>query len=199
MAQADSVHSTPPTNTSANNVKSQEKALARQAAQRQRALKRLRKLRARAADEINRLLEFIDAVDDTDVDSQCDDDPLDDADAEDSLGFLEHHPTTWSGNGRDRSGNQERLRAGSAGDFEDEHDDREPGEDDEPSLAMMSNRWKRTPATTSHRLGGPRHSHRASVTRGRRPNSRYRRWSSQRPLARATVRSLCCQQGWPPR
>src|SRR5664279_3567797 len=101
MTQADSVHSTPPTNTSANNVKSQQKALARQAAQRQRALKRIRKLRAKAADEIDRLLEFIDAVDDTDVDSQCDDDPLDDAEEENSLGFLESHPTTWNGDGRD--------------------------------------------------------------------------------------------------
>ena len=52
--------------------------LAKEEAKRWRAIKRLRKLRAKAADEIDRLLEFLDAVDDTDVDSQCDDAPVDD-------------------------------------------------------------------------------------------------------------------------
>src|SRR5664279_5437100 len=79
MTQADSVHSTPPTNTSAIDVKSQEKALARQEAQRQRALKRLRKLRMKAADEIDRLLDFLDA---SDIDP----------DLEPTLGFMNGPP-----------------------------------------------------------------------------------------------------------
>ena len=57
------------------------------AAERAEALQRLRGLRKEAADEIDRLLEFLDAVDDTDVDSQCDDDPIDDLETEPSLGW----------------------------------------------------------------------------------------------------------------
>jgi hypothetical protein len=142
MTQADSVLSTPPTNTSANNVKSQEKALARQEAQRWRALKRLRKLRAKAADEIDRLLDFLDASDiDPDLEptlgfmngppemDECET-PVDD---EPSLGFLESHPTNWN-DGRDRSGNQDRICAGLGGDLEDEHDGAEPDVDGEPSI-----------------------------------------------------------------
>ena len=56
MIQADSVHSTPPTNTSANN-------LARQQRERERALRRVAKLRRKASDEIDRLLAFLDASD----------------------------------------------------------------------------------------------------------------------------------------
>src|SRR5664279_1977738 len=142
MAKADSVHSTPPTNTSAIDVKSQEKALVRQEAKRWRAIKRLRKLRAKAADEIDRLLEFLDASDiDPDLEptlgfmngpqemDECET-PVDD---EPSLGFLENPPTDW-GNGRDRSGSQERSCAGLGDDLEAEHDGREPGADDEPSI-----------------------------------------------------------------
>jgi hypothetical protein len=59
MTQADSVHSTPPTNTSANNPL----GLARQQRERERALRRVAKLRRKASDEIDRLLAFLDASD----------------------------------------------------------------------------------------------------------------------------------------
>jgi hypothetical protein len=67
MTQADSVYSTPPTNTSAIPSEPSQKTLAarlaKQAEQRERALNRLRKLRTKAADEIERLLGFLDASD----------------------------------------------------------------------------------------------------------------------------------------
>jgi hypothetical protein len=67
MTQADSVLSTPPRNTSANPTEpSQETLTARLAAQaknRERTLQRLRKLRIKAADEIDRLLALLDASD----------------------------------------------------------------------------------------------------------------------------------------
>jgi hypothetical protein len=59
MIQADSVLSTPPTNTSANNPL----GLARQQRERERALRRVAKLRRKASDEIDRLLAFLDASD----------------------------------------------------------------------------------------------------------------------------------------
>jgi hypothetical protein len=59
MTQADSVLSTPPTNTSANNPL----GLARQQRERERALRRAAKLRRKASDEIDRLLAFLDASD----------------------------------------------------------------------------------------------------------------------------------------
>jgi hypothetical protein len=70
-------------------VSSPEANLATQTAQREKALKRLRKLRTKAADEIDRLLAFLDAVDDTDVDSQCEDNPVDDLETEPSLGWTD--------------------------------------------------------------------------------------------------------------
>jgi hypothetical protein len=62
-------------------------------------------------------------------------------DEEPSLGFLERHASLY-GNGRDQTGNQERICDGRPGDLEDEHDGAEPEdeggeavhEDDEPSL-----------------------------------------------------------------
>jgi hypothetical protein len=59
MTQADSVLSTPPTNTSANNPL----GLARQQRERERALRRAAKLRRKASDEIDRPLAFLDASD----------------------------------------------------------------------------------------------------------------------------------------
>ncbi len=59
MTQADSVHSTPPLNTSPNNPL----GLARQQRERERALRRIAKLRRKASDEIDRLLAFLDASD----------------------------------------------------------------------------------------------------------------------------------------
>jgi hypothetical protein len=103
--------------------------LAKEEAKRWRAIKRLRKLRAKAADEIDRLLEFLDAVDDTDVDSQCDDDPIDaDDDAEPALGSI--NPTI--------GGTQAGWAFGSDDDTEQEHDGAEPDVDDEPSLGSTN-------------------------------------------------------------
>jgi hypothetical protein len=86
MTQADSVLSTPPVNTSAEPPKPSQKTLAarlaKQVKERERALRRLQKLRTKAAGEIDRLLEFLDAVDDTDVDSAVDDAPCDDTELE---------------------------------------------------------------------------------------------------------------------
>lgn len=58
MTQADSVHSTPPLNTPIP-----PKGLIQQERQREKALKRIAKLRKRAAAEIERLLAFLDACD----------------------------------------------------------------------------------------------------------------------------------------
>jgi hypothetical protein len=67
MTQADSVHSTPPINTSEKPVEVSPEELsarlAKEAAKRKRALKRLRKLREKARNEIDRLLDFLDASD----------------------------------------------------------------------------------------------------------------------------------------
>jgi hypothetical protein len=103
MTQADSVHSTPPLNTSVELAEPSQETLsarlAHQAKQRERALRRLRKLRTKAADEIDRLLAFLDAVDDTDVDSQCADNPCDgDGDFEPPGSFdrLGHQIAAWT-------------------------------------------------------------------------------------------------------
>ena len=58
MTQADSVHSTPPINTPIPSP-----GLAQQQRHRERALKRLAKLRKKAADEMEKLISFLDASD----------------------------------------------------------------------------------------------------------------------------------------
>jgi len=90
MTQADSVHSTPPTNTSANNPSGLaarsagspiSRGLARQQRERERALRRVAKLRLRASAEIERLLTFMDESDPyvvTELEEQVDDGPCDD-------------------------------------------------------------------------------------------------------------------------
>jgi hypothetical protein len=65
------------------------------------------------------------------------DDGEQEADDEPSLGFLELHPSHYGGDqdGRNRSGNQDGICAGSSRDMEDEHDGAEDmREDFEPSL-----------------------------------------------------------------
>jgi hypothetical protein len=87
MTQADSVHSTPPINTSAL-----PDGLVRQQREREKALKRAAKLRQKAADEIERLLAFLDASDPfaTELEQAVDDGPCDaDSDAEPSLGSFD--------------------------------------------------------------------------------------------------------------
>jgi hypothetical protein len=84
MDQAGSVHSTPPINTSAN-----PQGLAQQQREREKALKKVARLRAKAADEIERLIAFLDACDPyaaTEQEDQADDGPCDDSELEASLG-----------------------------------------------------------------------------------------------------------------
>jgi hypothetical protein len=82
------VHSTPPINTSALPA-----GLARQQRERVKALKRAARLRQKAADEIERLLAFLDASDPytaTEPEEAVDDRPCDgDSDAEPSLGSFD--------------------------------------------------------------------------------------------------------------
>ena len=84
MIEAESVHSTPPLNTSAL-----PEGLARQQRERERALKRVAKLRQKASNEIEKLLSFLDASDPytaTELEEAVDDRPCDgDPDAEPSL------------------------------------------------------------------------------------------------------------------
>jgi hypothetical protein len=71
MIQADRVHSTPPTNTSANNSGRSARpagatitpGLARQQRERDKAIRRLFRLRQKAAAEIEKLIAFLDASD----------------------------------------------------------------------------------------------------------------------------------------
>jgi hypothetical protein len=88
MTQADSVHSTPPINTSAL-----PDGLARQERERERALRRVAKLREKASNEIEKLLSFLDASDPyaaTELEEAVDDGPCDgDADTEPSLGSFD--------------------------------------------------------------------------------------------------------------
>ena len=121
MTQADSVHSTPPINTSPEELTAR---LAKEAKKRQRAIQRLRKLRTKAADEIDRLLEFLDAVDDTDL--------------EPSLGFPEpkttgdENPDFWWPYRSDELSQENSI--GHRG----VTDDREEADDLEPSLCGVT-------------------------------------------------------------
>jgi hypothetical protein len=88
MTQAEIVHSTPPTNTSANNSGRPARpadatitaGLARQQRERDKAIRRLFKLRAKASAEIERLIAFLDASDldvATELEAAIDDGPCD--------------------------------------------------------------------------------------------------------------------------
>lgn len=115
MTKADSVLGTPPTNTSAHNPD----GLARQQREREKALKRVAKLRRRASDEIERLLAFLDASDPyatSELEDAIDDGPIDDNEldgpengededsdpAEPALGSLDGQSdqTQWAAGGR---------------------------------------------------------------------------------------------------
>lgn len=177
MIEADSVHSTPPTNTSANN---QEKALARQEAKRQRALKRIAKLRRKASDEIDRLLAFLDASDPyaaTELEAAVDDVPCDgDDDSEDSLGSVGGNQTRWSaGDAGDREGD------GCADDREDvcedegaEHDGAEP-DVDEPWLG-----WTEAYAQGEGHAGPPTEWEETPPVVTEAARSRYRKGKADR-------------------
>lgn len=147
MTKSDSVISTPPTNTSATNPL----GLARQQREREKALKRVAKLRRRASDEIERLLAFLDASDPyatSELEDSIDDGPIDDSE----LDGPENHedeesdpaePSLGSGAVGEWSTQAEwAVRGIGCVDAEDEHDGAEPEnesgcgakEDDEPSL-----------------------------------------------------------------
>jgi hypothetical protein len=93
-------------------------------------LRRLARLRTEAAKTIDRLLEFLDATE-----SDCE---LEDAgELEPSLGSLERHCSAYSGDGRDRTGDQSLWSESALFDAEDEHDGAEPDVDDEPCLGSL--------------------------------------------------------------
>jgi hypothetical protein len=163
MPEADSVHSTPPINTSAiDDPQSPTKPpgepqdaplyIPTDIKELFQAIGRLRK---DARDEIHRLIQFLDKTDDyvsRELEDAVDDGPIDDneldgrEDAEDeesdppepSLGSMGTHETS----------NQEQWARGGTKDLEDEHDGAEPDddeggdgarEDDEPSLGWTLN------------------------------------------------------------
>jgi hypothetical protein len=123
MDQADSVHSTPPLNTSANNPlgapeKPRDSLYRKTPITPEEAFQAIGRLRKDARDEIERLLNFLDATDnhmelEPDGTEDEDGDPAefdipdeDDDPAEPSLGSLDHHVS------------QERWGAGSRRDLE---------------------------------------------------------------------------------
>jgi len=124
--------------------------LAKQARKRERALVRLRELRKRASDEIERLLEFLDASDlDPDLEETADDEPslgwpatgqcgsIDDLEQEDGNDEPDSDGEPSLGSVGDLHFNQERWATGDRRDLEDQHDGAEPDVDDEPSLGSF--------------------------------------------------------------
>ena len=105
----------------------------------------LEHLRSEAEAEIERLIDILDRTDlfFDEREHQVDDDPIDgDDDSEDSLGSVDGNQTRWAaGDASDREGDDgcddregDELQHGG-----DEHDGREPGEDDEPILGWPEN------------------------------------------------------------
>ena len=87
MTQADSVHSTPPTNTSADDP---GPLYRRTDISPEDFFQALGRVRRTVRDEIERLIDWLDSTIDTDVDSAVDDDPCDgDPDREPSLGSFD--------------------------------------------------------------------------------------------------------------
>ena len=160
MTQADSVHSTPPINTSAiDDPQSPTKPPGEPQdaplyiptdITPEELFQAIGRLRKSARDEIHRLIQFLDKTDDyvsRELEDAVDDGPIDDNEldgpengedeesdpAEPSLGSMGTHETS----------NQERWARGGTKDLEDEHDGAEPDdneggdgakEDDEPNL-----------------------------------------------------------------
>jgi hypothetical protein len=166
MTQADSVHSTPPTNTSADTTLRRPArpadaaiaaGLAKQQRDRDRALKRVARLRKRAADEIERLLSFLDESDQYVMTEREDDNDQND------VSYPEGGPRTGFSlsNEDDEPSADDEPSLGSSGhgdagaiiymvhtvsdgsqmiyDCEgDEHDGREPDDDAEPSVSGLT-------------------------------------------------------------
>ncbi|MFB6449050.1 hypothetical protein [Bradyrhizobium tunisiense] len=124
------------------------KRLAAQERAREKALRRLARLRRRAAAEIDRLIAVLDASDPfvmneleeecDDEDAQCEggggeegceDEGADRSDYEPPpLGGLERHPSLYGPDGRNWTGDQTAWDASGTKDLEDEHDGAEPDE-----------------------------------------------------------------------
>jgi hypothetical protein len=154
MTRADSVHSTPPTNASVDTHPERPAqpagagitpGLARQQREREKALKRLAKLRQKASAEIDRLLAFLDANDPyvaAELEYAIDDGPCDSDELEIEEGNDE--PSLGSSGHGEAGAITYLVHAISDGsemiyDCEgDEHDGREPDEDGEPSLCGLS-------------------------------------------------------------
>ena len=141
MTQADSVHSTPPINTSATDddlhtPESLQGALYRRTdISPETFFQALGRVRRAARDEIERLIAWLDSTIDADEDSAVDDDPCDDHELEPSLGSF------------DRMSNQIKAWLGGVTcdvDVEldkcddEESDEPEDGRDDEPSLGSTN-------------------------------------------------------------
>jgi hypothetical protein len=123
------------------------KRLAAQERAREKALRRLARLRRRAAAEIDRLIAFLDASDPfvmNELEEECDDEGAqreggggeegcedegaDRSDYEPPLGGLERHPSLYGPDGRNWTGDQTAWDASGTKDLEDEHDGAEPDE-----------------------------------------------------------------------
>jgi hypothetical protein len=157
MAQADSVHSTQPANTSAETLielppRIAGERLAQLAAQHRRAEKarqRVRKLREKAFEEIERLIAFLDASDGYTMDEReeavddvpCDEDELDGAGEVDGESGGDNEP--WLGS-LDQYHSQEAWAGGSRADLE--RDDSESGIGDGEGLLEQvgSQDWTHT-------------------------------------------------------
>jgi hypothetical protein len=131
MLEADSVHSTPPENTSPLSPDNPPSTAASSGlgglyvptdVAPEVLFQAIGRLRKEARDEIDRLLSFLDATDDPDLE---DDEVEEDPDHEPSLGAQE--PGMYNVD-------QSRWEKSPRDDLEDEHDGREPHGDDEPSL-----------------------------------------------------------------
>ena len=166
MDQADSVHSTPPTNTSVDmplddSGKPVEGLYYPTPVTPEEAFKAIGRLRKEARDEINRLIRFLDETDNH-MEREPEDLEEDGGDTEPSLGsfdMMTDQSKSWKrmqgefGAEDDAEeddcddepslgsvGNnfsQEQWTAGSTKDLEGEHDGAEPPEDDEPSLGSF--------------------------------------------------------------
>jgi hypothetical protein len=116
--------------------------LARQQRDREKALRRVAKLRQKASAEIERLIAFLDASDPytaTEFEEQVDDGPCDDdeLDGPEHVEDEESDPAEPSLGSLDHITDQRRWAEGGRRDLEDEHDGAEPDECGEPSLGSL--------------------------------------------------------------
>ena len=179
MTPADSVHSTPPTNTSVpleqatESTRALETGLAIQQRERETALRTVARLRKEASAEIERLLAFMDASDpyaSNELEDAVDDGPCDDRETEPSLGWTDTEAKTGrianpgdtdaeldncddepslGGAAWSEWSNQENWAKSRTDDLEDEHDGAEPDVSD----LEPSLGWTVDGCTTGNELG----------------------------------------------